>query len=610
MKIATAVLLLVAALMGGQTHAAPVIQATLTMGNNTGGLGIDVATRKVFVSNYNDGTLTVVHADTLAVLGTVPAGTHPRRLIVNSASNLVYVVNDNAPGTVTVVETGSYGIVATIPVGNNPRTLGADFGAREVYVANHTGNSVSIIDTATNSVLATVPVGNGPRSPVANSGLGKVYVPNYNDASVSVIDTLTRTVTKTIPVGSGPQYAAVDAAHDKVYVNNVADRTISVIDSATDSVIKTLPSGAGSDDNFGNVNHAYGRYYLANSVDNTVTIVDTDTDTVAGTVPVGTKPIQIQTDLNGGNVYVVNQGSHSVSVLDATTEAVLTSYAVGTGPWRILIDDNHVYVLNGNGTNPDTMTVSTRQDTLANTHAAVEWYHEAFDHYFHTASALENQVINDGAYAPGLESHVRILPRLDRPGRRTPVGQPLLQHAVGDQEQPLLHRGEERARPARRRHHHGLAARGRRHLLHRTRRPDDRRLPGGHGAALPDVQQHAGRRPQPSLHRKRRDARPDGGAGLGRGRLGAGRRVRVHAASVTRRNRRGDRAARGVGRETPADRAAAEPLVGRSADGRAARRGGRLARSKAPPTPRVASDHGRTTAGGRQEGRRGTLTIM
>ena len=399
MKIATAVLLLAAVLMGGQAHAAPVIQATLTMGNGTAGMGIDVATRKVFVSNYADGTLTVVHADTLAVLGTVPAGVHPRRLIVNSASNLVYVVNDNAPGTVTVVETGSYGIVATIPVGNNPRTLGADFGAREVYVANHTGNSVSIIDTATNSVLATVPVGNGPRSPVANSGLGKVYVPNYNDASVSVIDTVTRTVTKTIPVGSGPQYAAVDAAHDKVYVNNVADRTISVIDSATDSVIKTLPSGAGSDDNFGIVNHAYGRYYLANSVDHTVTIVDTDTDTVAGTVPVGTKPIQIQTDLNGGNVYVVNQGSHSVSVLDATTEAVLTSYAVGTGPWRILIDDNHVYVLNGNGTNPDTMTVSTRQDTLANTHAAVEWYHEAFDHYFHTASALENQVLNDGAYA-------------------------------------------------------------------------------------------------------------------------------------------------------------------------------------------------------------------
>ena len=94
--------------------------------------------------------------------------------------------------------------------------------------------------------------------------------------------------------------------------------------------------------NFGIVNHAYGRYYLANSVDHTVTIVDTDTDTVAGTVPVGTKPIQIQTDLNGGNVYVVNQGSHSVSVLDATTEAVLTSYAVGTGPWRNPVSYTHL----------------------------------------------------------------------------------------------------------------------------------------------------------------------------------------------------------------------------------------------------------------------------
>jgi len=109
MKIATAVRLLVAVLMGDQTHAAPVIQATLTMGNGTAGMGIDVATRKVFVSNYADGTLTVVHADTLAVLGTVPAGAHPRRLIVNSASNLVYVVNDNAPGTVSNSASGDDG---------------------------------------------------------------------------------------------------------------------------------------------------------------------------------------------------------------------------------------------------------------------------------------------------------------------------------------------------------------------------------------------------------------------------------------------------------------------------------------------------------------------
>ncbi len=398
MRFGKLALCLAAALIMGTAEAAPVVQATLTMGNGTAGLGIDVATRKAFVSNYADGTLTVVNVDTLAVLGTVPAGTHPRRLIVNSASNLVYVVNDSAPGSVTVVETGTYGIVATIPVGNNPRTLDADFGARELYVTNHTGNTVSIISTQTHTVLATVPVGSGPRAPAANEDLRKVYVPNFNDNTVSVIDAVTRTVTKTIPVSTGPSHAAVDADHDKVYVSNLTAHTISVIDSTTDTVVKTLPSGVGSDDNFGLVSHAYHRYYLPNAEDDTLTIVDTDTDTVVHTVPVGNEPIQAMVDANGGNVYVVNQTSRNVSVLDARTETFLTNYAVGIGPWRILVDDNHVYVLNGNSTNPDTMTVSTRHNTLANTHLATEWYHDAFDHYFHTASALENQVINDGAY--------------------------------------------------------------------------------------------------------------------------------------------------------------------------------------------------------------------
>jgi YVTN family beta-propeller protein len=399
MRLGKAAILLAGALALGPALAAPVVQATLSMGNNTAGIGIDISTHKAFVSNYNDGTLSVVDLATLTVIGTVPVGTHPRRLVVNSATNRVYVVNDNAPGTVTVVETGAYGIVATIPVGDNPRTLDADFGARQLFVANHTGNSVSIIDTLTNLVVTTVPVGSGPRSPTVNAAIDKVYVPNFNDGTVSVIDTLTRTVIKTITVGNGPQYGAVDGLHDKVYVNNVTDRTISVIDSATDSVIKTLPSGVGTDDNFGHVNHVYGRYYLPNATDKTLTIVDTDTDTVAATPAVGTNPIQVVTDANGGNVYVVNQGSNSVSILDASSETVLGSFGAGIGPWRMLVDDDHLYVLGYNAASPDTLKISTKQNTIADTHVAVEWYHEAFDHYFHTASALENQVIADGAYA-------------------------------------------------------------------------------------------------------------------------------------------------------------------------------------------------------------------
>jgi YVTN family beta-propeller protein len=324
MKIASAVLLLVAVLMAARPML-PVIQATLTMQQHRG-LGIDVATRKV-VSNYNDARSR--QRRPLAVL-TVPAGTHPRRLIVNSASNLVYVVNDNAPGTVTVVETGSYGIVATIPVGNNPRTLGADFGAREIYVANHTGNSVSIIDTATNAVLATVPVGNGPRSPVANSGLGKVYVPNYNDASVSVIDTVTRTVTRRSRSAAGRNMPPSTPPRQGLRQQR-GRQTISVIDSATDSVIQT---SVGSRQRR-QLRHRQPRVrplLLANSVDNTVTIVDTDTD---GRRTVRSGQADPDPDRPERRQRLRRQpGQPFGQRARCDDRAVLTSYAVGTGPWR------------------------------------------------------------------------------------------------------------------------------------------------------------------------------------------------------------------------------------------------------------------------------------
>jgi YVTN family beta-propeller protein len=383
-------------------QAAPVVQATLTLGNNTAGIATDPSIAKAFVTNFDSGTVSVIDLNGLTVVATIPVGPNPRRIVVDAATHRVYVTQDNSAGSVTVIDGSMNAIVGTIPVGNDPRAIGSNFFIGEVYVSNNGSNTVSVISTATNTVIATIPVGTSPLTPNSNDLLDKLYVASFTDSTVSVIDEHTHAVIKTIPVGKGPIDATIDAQHGKVYVNNATDKTVSVIDSVTDTVATVIPSGAGGTGttaNFVIVSSVYHRAYLPNAVDNTLTIIDTDTDTVTHTVAVGATPVDSFVDANGGDIYVVNQARNTVSILSAATETVIDTLTVGNTPWRALDSLNHVLVLNTNGSNVDSVTISAEEDTLTTTAIATEFYEASFDHYFHTADEVETRLLVDGIFA-------------------------------------------------------------------------------------------------------------------------------------------------------------------------------------------------------------------
>jgi YVTN family beta-propeller protein len=404
MTIGKLLLVVVAALAFASANAAPPVQATLTLGNNTEGIAIDPALAKAYVTNFNDGTVSVVDITTLTVQATIPVGTNPRRIIADAATHLVYLTNSTTPGAVTVIDGNTNGIVAVIGVGNDPRGITSNFFIGEVYVANNASNTISVISTASNTVIATIPVGKSPSAPTSNDILRKLYVTNSNDDTVSSIDENSHTVLATIAVGNTPITPTIDALHSRVYINNVVDKNVSVIDSTTDTVVTTIPSGQGQSGagnafaNFVAVSAVYHRAYLPNAIDGTVTIIDTDANAVVATVPVGMTPVDALVDANGGNVYVINQGSNNVSILDARTNAVIDTLPVGTTPWRIVDGDDHLFVLNLNGAARDTLIIAGEENTLAQTAIATEFYEAVFDHYFHTADEVETRLLEDGIF--------------------------------------------------------------------------------------------------------------------------------------------------------------------------------------------------------------------
>ena len=280
-----------------------------------------------YITNYADGTVSVIVTATNTVTATVSVGITPFGIVVNSKGTKLYVTNWGS-NTVSVIN-ASNNITATVPVGSEPKGIALNPEETKVYVANTNSTTVSVIDTATNTVTATVPVGKSPLGVAVNSAGTKVYVTNYGSNTVSVIDTATNTVTATVPVGSVPTGVTVNPFGSKVYVANSGSNTVSVINTTTNTVTTTVKVGRSP---FGVAIVAGSTLYVTNSLENTVSVINTATDAVTATVPVGMNPIGVGVNPSRSKVYVANHGSNTVSVIDRATKTVKSTVNVGSGP--------------------------------------------------------------------------------------------------------------------------------------------------------------------------------------------------------------------------------------------------------------------------------------
>src|SRR4051812_17493421 len=124
----------------GPTHRAT---ATVPVGKRPYQVAVDPSSHTVYVTNDDDGTITVIDASTRAVTATVPAGQHPAGPI---------------PGTAAPPRPAP----APAPAGQHPHGVALDPSSHTSYVTNYFDNTVSVIDTSTRAVTATVPVGKYP----------------------------------------------------------------------------------------------------------------------------------------------------------------------------------------------------------------------------------------------------------------------------------------------------------------------------------------------------------------------------------------------------------------------------------------------------------------
>src|SRR5271157_1263070 len=361
--------------------AAQTLIATVPVENDAFYLAANPATNKIYVVNTcgtdpgcgsnSPGTVTVIDGVTNTVTATITVGIRAEFLVVNSATNKIYVTNRH-DNSVSVINGATNTVIKTISVGSHPTVEDVNPLTNKIYVVNNgngQGTTMSVIDGSSDTVTATVTVGNYPQSVAVNSVTNTVYVVNYcgnqfgcnatpAPGTVSVVDGASNKVTATVTVGDGPGIVLVDSVTNKIWVQNSCGNTLNCEISGDNShtigtvtqidgvtlATQTATVGQG----FGAMafNSVANQAYASNGTDNTMTVIDGVT-LATQTVNVGTSPADIEVNAATDKIYVCNSGDNTVTQIDGVTLAT-TTVGVGSVPVEAWVNPvtNRIYVSN------------------------------------------------------------------------------------------------------------------------------------------------------------------------------------------------------------------------------------------------------------------------
>jgi YVTN family beta-propeller protein len=292
----------------------------------------------------------------------IPVGMSPQNIVVTPDGTRVYVSNVQS-NTVSVISTSSNIVLADIVVGDNPNGLAITPDGHFLYVANFVSNTVSIIDIdPTNQTFHTV-VGtisnasiNGADELAVTPNGSMVFLTNQF-GHLGVIDTPTKQLVSTITGRGRPDGLAVSPDGAKLYVatdgfSGVAPG-IDIINVATQQLIaSTIFEGplAGSP---GAVRFTPDgvKAYVTNRAaapNGAVFVLDVSTDLILHTIEGLDFPMSMEVTPDGKWVFVAEQAGNRIAVIDVATDNIAQTISDIPSAAFVAIapDAAHMYVSN------------------------------------------------------------------------------------------------------------------------------------------------------------------------------------------------------------------------------------------------------------------------
>jgi YVTN family beta-propeller protein len=218
---------------------------TASLGFPAQGVAFDSRTNQIYVTNPDNGTVTVLSAVTLSPVATIPVGATPLGVAYDNSTGLVYVACWGA-GAVYSISGASRSVIGRTEVGSTPSAVVVDSTDRELFVTNLDNDSVSIVSETSLTVLATVylPFLSSPAGLSYDGATNDLFVADRDSGNISVISAISQSVVRTIHLGGTPFGVLYVSRANQVLVSNLGGSNVTVLNASSGQVLGSLIVGS------------------------------------------------------------------------------------------------------------------------------------------------------------------------------------------------------------------------------------------------------------------------------------------------------------------------------------------------------------------------------
>jgi YVTN family beta-propeller protein len=235
--------------------------------------------------------IAVIDTASHKVLQLLKAGSDPEQFDVSRDGRRLYISNEDK-ATLSVLDIKTGALEATVPVGREPEGVRLSADGRWVLVTSESDSTISIIDTHSLKVGQTVHVGIRPRDLAYSPDSTSAYTAGEADATVyrfAVPKGTPATQLLQLRREDRPMGVLLDAPRKRLYVSTGRGGSVAIIDLKGDAKLVTEVAVGGRPWGIA-LSRDGRRLYTANGPANEVAVVDTQKGTVIRKIPVGKGP--------------------------------------------------------------------------------------------------------------------------------------------------------------------------------------------------------------------------------------------------------------------------------------------------------------------------------
>jgi len=312
---------------------------------------------RAYVSNEDDGTVSVIDADRGAAIGTVAAGKRPRGLALSPDGKVLYVAvsgmpkcppplsdaecaklqRDPAADGIAVIDTAALARTRLLGGVSDPERVAVSGDGRRLYVSEEDSARLAVLDASSGRVLATVPVGREPEGVRVSPDGRWVLVTSEEDNTVTIVDAKSYAVLGKATVGTRPRDLVFSADSRSAFVTGEGDASVYRI---------AVPGGAPAAEFFKLRTQARpmgialdtgrGRLYVGTGRAGTVAVLELAGPNLVAEVACGGRPWGVALGGGGRHLFSPNGPTGEVAIVDADKLAVTARITTGKGPWAVV----------------------------------------------------------------------------------------------------------------------------------------------------------------------------------------------------------------------------------------------------------------------------------